>query len=176
MTDTTPPYADEIDVLTRHEFPFAREAPPGARPAAVYLLFTRKWKPLLLLDLAGRHADLRQLSRATGFSRLSRAPRAAVKDLFGLPPRRLSPMALGFYTFEPFTLAASYAAMCAPALGFAIGGGARIWLAPDALCDLIAALGFSFRIVDVANEIPEMALSHPEDSRGSATRRSPTSS
>jgi hypothetical protein len=132
--------------------------------------------PRFFLGPPGQRTDFRLLARLLDFPHLSLASRVEAEVFFGQPPGRLTPMALAFYEFDRFPVVAASALMNAPALGFAIGGGTRVWLSPDALCELVAALGFSFQILDNANEIPEMALSHPEDSRGSATRRSPTSS
>jgi hypothetical protein len=167
---------DEIDVLARHKIPFARTAPTGGIVAATYFLSASGCDAAFFLGPPGQRTDFRLLARLLDFPHLSLASRVEAEVFFGQPPGRLTPMALAFYEFDRFPVVAASALMNAPALGFAIGGGTRVWLSPDALCELVAALGFSFQILDNANEIPEMALSHPEDSRGSATRRSPTSS
>jgi hypothetical protein len=157
LTRKKPIYMDELDVLIRHDIPYARKAPPGGVPAVSYLLFARGMRSALYVGPQGQCGDFRVVAHALDCPHLSLASRFAVKDLFGRPPQRLTPMALGFYEFASFPVIASYTLMRAPAIGFPVGKGERLWIAPHALCDLVPALDFSFQILDIANEIPETA-------------------
>ena len=135
--------AKALDLLDRFAIPFSAAAPAGSIRVSTLLLLARTHDEQIVLYFGRRaaRADFRALARRLRFSHLTLARRTDVRDVFEQRLPTLSPLSLFRCKVFPVVIAA--ALMRAPALGFRLGHGRHVWLAPSALRLLIRRMGFS---------------------------------